>query len=487
VTYTEARSPPRTQTNQARWPDIAANEDDLRSIHDALTRWLSARIPGGEDVRLSPLRQPGAGVSNETFLFQASWREAGGERSEELVLRLGPRDFLVFPEYDLAGQARVMQALAGTGVPVPVVRWLETDESVLGRPFYVMGEIEGEIPSEMPPYHAVGFCREATPERRARLWRNGVETIAGIHALDWDGLGLSFLGVPEADTGPLDRQLDYYESFLDWARGDQPQPILRAALQWLRQNRFVPSRVTLCWGDSRLVNLIYRDDEVVGVLDWEMAFLGDPVADLAWWIFFDWHHSEGLGIPRLEGFPGLEETVGIYEDASGHEVENLFYHDVMAAFRFGVIMVRVAEKLKMSGSTMATADLGTNNACTRRLASLLDLPPPGEAARTVRRAEEATVRVQFHLTGEGGGDWYLIANQGKGTRHEGTVADPDVTLVASAADWEAIQRGDVDRTQAYLSGKLVIEGEVALLMQLEELISSLARAGPSSTKEPASG
>jgi putative sterol carrier protein len=151
----------------------------------------------------------------------------------------------------------------------------------------------------------------------------------------------------------------------------------------------------------------------------------------------------------------------------------------MAAFRFGVIMASVARNMRKAGSTTAAADMGTNNPCTRRLAELLDLPPPGRPAREVTRIEEMTVLVQFHLTGPGANDWYLVADKGKGTRHEGTVENPDVALTAAATDWDAIQRGELDRTQAYLGGKLAIEGDLTLMMQLEDTISKLSAQGQS--------
>ena len=141
--------------------------------------------------------------------------------------------------------------------------------------------------------------------------------LARIHGLDWKARGLDFLGVPPSGTGPLDRQLDYYERYLEWVREGRPQPVLRAALAWLREHRYVPARVALCWGDSRLPNLMFRDDAVVAVLDWEMAFLGDPEADLGWWLFLDWANSEGYGIPRADGFPGPEETIRRYETLTG--------------------------------------------------------------------------------------------------------------------------------------------------------------------------
>jgi aminoglycoside phosphotransferase (APT) family kinase protein len=104
--------------------------------------------------------------------------------------------------------------------------------------------------------------------------------MADVHKLDWRRLGLSFLGVPPDDTGPLDRELAYWAHYLAWAK-EEPQPILEAALAWLGANRYAPERVTLCWGDARLPNTMFGPyGDVVAVLDWDMAVLGDPEWDL---------------------------------------------------------------------------------------------------------------------------------------------------------------------------------------------------------------
>jgi aminoglycoside phosphotransferase (APT) family kinase protein len=449
---------------------MLGRQRDVESMHAALTAWLRAKRPG-DDLVLSPLVSPKAGISNETFLVEATSRG----RVERLVVRIEPTDFLVFPEYDLGRQARVMQSLAGSGVPVPRVLWLEHEPRHLGAPFYVMERIEGEVPSEVPPYHTYGMCLDATPERRARMWWSGLEALARIHALDWRARGLSFLGVPGPGGDPLDRQLAYWERYLRWVGGPL-QPILEAALAWLQARRYTPRRVSLCWGDSRLPNLIFRDDAVAGVLDWEMAFLGDPEADLGWWLFMDWASSEGYGFPRLAGFPGADETIRRYEELTGVRVEHALYQETFAAFRFGAIMARVAGRLRAIGAPTPTEDFETNNVCTQRLAELLGLPPPGGMRRETR-VDRLTARVQFHLTGPGGGSWYVTSRDGEGTRHEGVVEHPDVTLTAAAADWEALQRGELDRAQAFLGGKLRIEGDLSLLMQLEDVISR-ATSGP---------
>jgi hypothetical protein len=231
--------------------------------------------------------------------------------------------------------------------------------------------------------------------------------------------------------------------------------------------------VSLCWGDSRLPNVIFQGTRVAAVLDWEMAFLGDPEADLAWWLFLDWCHSTGYGIPRLEGLPGRDETVARYEELTDRRVEHLRYQEVMAAFRYGVITMRLARLLREANIPVAGPDMETNNVCTQRLAALLDLPAPGAAARPITPVDAVTARIQFHLTGPGGSDWYVVADRGRPTRHPGIVERPDATLTVSAADWAAIQSGELNRAQAFLGGRLRVEGDVMLLLQLEDAIARL--------------
>jgi putative sterol carrier protein len=225
-------------------------------------------------------------------------------------------------------------------------------------------------------------------------------------------------------------------------------------------------------------NAIYGPDfDVVGVLDWEMAYIGDPISDLGWFFFLDWQYSDGYGIPRLEGSPEREETVQRYQELTGWKADNLLYSDVIAAFRFGVIMAKIAKNMKATGVPTPTEDFARDNPCTQRLASLLDLPAPGGPKREMTNIEEVTVRVQLHLTGPKGSDWYVISDKGVGTRHEGTVENPDATLTVTAEDWDAVQKGELDRVQAFMSGKLKIEGDLTLMMQLEDTISRLSQSG----------
>ena len=240
-----------------------------------------------------------------------------------MLFRGAGRSDPVYPDFKLDRQFRVMQCLQDTAVPVPRVHWMERDEGLFGFPFYLMSRIDGDVPSEFPPYHSFGVCRDATPEKRARMWWGTLEAMAGVHALDWKSLGLSFLGVPPDGQGALDGELDYWEHYLDWAR-DEPQPILEAALRWLRDHKYAPARVSLCWGDARLPNTIFGPDgEVRGLLDWDMAILSDPVSDLAFFLTLDHLLSVGTGVPRLPGFPDEEETVRRYEETDRPEGREL--------------------------------------------------------------------------------------------------------------------------------------------------------------------
>jgi len=454
---------------------MQARQVDPSEMQSKLTVWLREKMPQAKNLSISGMERAGAGMSNETFLFDLSWQEAGQPKSQEMVLRYPPQSYPIFPEYDLTKQFRIMECLQGTDVPVPKTHWLEQDARLIGASFYLMGKINGVIPPEYPLYHTSGIYYNATPQQRSKMWWGCLEAIAKIHLLDWKGLGLSFLGVPGGGTDPIDRQLDYWEAYVDWVK-EEPQPILDAAVKWLREHTYVPKHVTLCWGDARLPNAIYSspDFDVLGVLDWEMAFLGDPEADLGWSIFMDWHQSVGYAIPRLEGSPGFEETVQRYEELTGRKVENALFNEVFSALRYGAIEYRAQKNLEKLGIPVGGEGPAVNNTpATQRLAELLELPPPGPPFTQRKSLEEMTVIAQFHFTGSRGRDFHLVVDKGKPTQYEGTADNPDVALTVSLEDWEAIKKGELTRLNAWATGRIKIDGDMDLINRLEDMISEL--------------
>jgi aminoglycoside phosphotransferase (APT) family kinase protein len=356
---------------------------DLARDAANLEAWLGRRLPDARELAVRDFRAPeSSGFSNDTLLFELETRGPAGVRREPLVARIQPTGFQVFPEYDLGLQFRAMELLAKTDVPVPRVRWLEEDDrTVLGAPFYLMDRVEGRVPTDRPPYHAGGWMTEISPAERAAIWWGGVECMARIHRLDPEAAGFGFLARPELGATPFRQQLAYYERYLAWSARGLPQPTIEAALAWLRANEPDDPRTVLLWGDARIGNIIFDGTRPAAVLDWEMVTLGSPEEDLAWAIFLDRHHSEGLGVPRLEGFPSFEATVERYQALTGFEVRNLHFWQVFAGFRFAVIMARIAQQ--MVHYQVMTPEQGRafelDNMVTKLLGKLLGLPPPGEA------------------------------------------------------------------------------------------------------------
>ena len=342
--------PNDVHVGQDRQPNQMLDAQPQR-VAPALARWLSERHPDAREVQVSGLATPqGAGMSNVTVLFDWRWRDAVGEpHGMPCVARLAPvgGGKTLFARYDIAEQYRLLDALHGR-LAVPAVLGLETDPTVLGAPFYLMHRLSGRVPPDMPPLHMDGWVRdEATPAERERLWWLGIEATRSVHRLDGIEASLGFLS-PPAGRGALDARLDTLERYLRWAPEGWPHPDYERALQWLRDHRPADGRVGLCWGDARLANVLYAEDlqSVAAILDWEMACLGDPAQDLAWWLFVDAALSSGLGATRLDGFPSVADTLSEWraqdaadgvdplDDASFH------YYWVAAAFYFGLIITR---------------------------------------------------------------------------------------------------------------------------------------------------
>ena len=319
---------------------------DPQAKRAKLEAWLRNKLPSAENITVSPLVKAAGGYGSEIHFFDASWQEGGKENRERLVIREEPMVFRVFPEYDLAREYKTMKSLQDSEVPVPKMYWLETDGSVLGAPFYVMGKVDGEVldPQQFGDEPS-GPLYEASPEGRRGMCCQALEVMAKINTVDCANLGLSYVGAPKSGTDALDEQMSFYHRMAEWAEVE-PRSLLDDAFNWFDKNRFEPEHVSLCWGDARLGNLIYRDGDIVAVLDWDMTHIGIAETDLAWFLALGWLTNEsGLRGARWEGLPGREETIQVYENALGRKLENLFYHEAFAFLRLGIIFWRVVKSM----------------------------------------------------------------------------------------------------------------------------------------------
>jgi aminoglycoside phosphotransferase (APT) family kinase protein len=299
-----------------------------------LCPWLAARL-GVADVELANLVYPlGAGVSNETILFDAR----SGDRVEEFVLRIAPRrEHQMFLDPRFRMQYDMLATLRRLGtVRVPEAPWYEEDPGILGQPFYLMRRMRGRVPVSMPVYNKEGWLTEATPAQRRSAWESAMRQLAAIHSLPTEEF--AFVHRPEQGAPGDEQQLAYWSEFAAWALEDEVPDVVHALFEWLKANQPATCRPGLSWGDARIGNIMFGDDfEVVGVMDWEQASLAGPMADLGWWLLFDDMHSTAQGIARLDGLGTRQETLDLWRELTGRQVEDLDWHEAFAGLKAGLL------------------------------------------------------------------------------------------------------------------------------------------------------
>ncbi|WP_051791896.1 phosphotransferase family protein [Amycolatopsis jejuensis] len=291
-------------------------------MHERLTTWFAAKLPEAGNLEVTGIDRLSVGHSNETVGLTLRWTQGGKPRTREVVLRTRPVGPGLLEPYDLPKQFNVMQSLESSDVPVPKVLWLETDEDVIGRPFYVMERLHGEVYEPRIPEDVL-----STPKERVqRMYTDLVHKIAAVHNTDWRVLGLGFLG---KGKGHLEREVERWEGEMNRLRLAD-HPALDRVVDWLRRNIPAPCpRVTLVHGDCKLGNFMFEGEEVVGVLDWEMATVGDPLTDIGW----------ALAMWDPAGAMSADDFLALYEELTGIEVRNRVWYEVLARLKMTVIML----------------------------------------------------------------------------------------------------------------------------------------------------
>jgi len=354
---------------------------DPESYRQALEAWMRGQRPELGDLHVHDLVMPSAtGISNETVLFAASWSENGGTSSRRYVARVEPGDGGIFPTQTPATavsvelQHRIMSAVAATGAaPIPSTLPFEEDRRFLGRPFFVMEYVPGEIPAEVPRYTLEGFLvDEATPAQREGMVQNALENMAALHRLDWRELGLDWLDASGEGNPSLAGQLTLYRDYTVRELAGREHPVMMQALDWLDANA-PEAPVGLSWGDARLGNMIWQDYRCAAVLDWEAASLAPPEADIGWWVMFDRMSFDDMNAPRMQGFPTREEMVAYWEELTGRRVGDIGYWEIFGAMRFCAIFIRLGDRFVRAGLAPAQSNVAVQNLVTDALARLLGI------------------------------------------------------------------------------------------------------------------
>lgn len=328
---------------------------DQAEVRAALERWLNTRV---SDAAVGELSTPGNGMSSDTVMFDATWRDDEGSHSAELVARLAAPDDVVptFPDYDLLAQAKVMRLVqAGTTAPVPLIRWVEPDPTFLGCEFFVMDREHGDVPQDVMPYPIMSPLLDATAADQRRLQDASVDTLAQIHTTPLDpdphaAQSTAFLEYDEPGDTALRRHFNRWVGYERWACEGHSLPLVHQAREWLLANWPTAADArepVVSWGDARIGNMMYRDFEPVAVLDWEMAGIAPREIDVAWMVFLHTFFQDittDLGLPGMPDFMTAEAVTARYRDASGIEPLELDWFLTYAAYRHAAIMVRVLDR-----------------------------------------------------------------------------------------------------------------------------------------------
>ena len=346
-------------------PDPSALPDPPGLRLQPLLRHVAASIdvdPGSE-VSVTLLAR---GRSNLSYLL------AQGDRS--WVLRRPPLGHVMPTAHDMAREYTVLKALFDVGFPVPRPYALCLDDAIIGSPFLLMEYVKGRVIGD--PEDAASLRPEEASDLSSRL----VETLARLHGVDAEAVGLGGFGRPD---GYLTRQVRRWSS--QWERTKTrdldtvPQliSILERRVSELPPN--LPSSVV--HGDYRLDNVIVGEDDIAvrAVLDWEMSTLGDPIADLAVMLVYWSRPGETLrhrvpvavGVTDAPGFWDRAELVDKYVELSGRDVSHLETCIAVACLKLAVIMesihYRTLHGQQMGVAAEAGIDMGE---ATEALAAL---------------------------------------------------------------------------------------------------------------------
>ncbi|MDI1290074.1 MAG: phosphotransferase family protein [bacterium] len=357
--------------NPSTAPRFVKQQRDLEASRRTITEWLGTQVQA--PVTVSALVTPsGAGVSNETFLFSATWQESGVGVENEYVLRLHPSpDYQVFYDPEFRTQFDLIETLARiSDVRVPRMFWYEDDPSPFGRPFFVMERIHGKVPVSMPLYNREGFLFDASPEQRRRAWQGAISQLAAIHAVPVSDVQM--LDRPKWGSTAFEQQLNYWERAAEWGLEDRYPAQLDEMLAWLRANLPTAAEEGLSWGDARLGNIMFDANfDVAAMLDWEQACLIGPTADLAWWLFFDEMYSAGQHLPLLEGMGDRTETLDLWSSITGREPQHMAWHEVFVGYKMANLAIRTTVVLPSARGAAPAMTLSIVNGALARL----DLEP----------------------------------------------------------------------------------------------------------------
>jgi aminoglycoside phosphotransferase (APT) family kinase protein len=309
----------------ATFEEASENERVPLLVLEPLAAFLDEHSLGDGVVEATPV---GDGRSNVTYVVRSG---AG-----EMVLRRPPRPPLPPSAHDVLREARIMAALEGRAA-VPRVLAVCSDAAVIGAPFYVMEKVEGAVLHDSVPPAL------DSPEFRRSVGAELIDALVDLHAVDWRACGLEGFGRPD---GYLERQVRRFGGL--WQHNKTREvPLVDRLARWLADNLPESGPATIVHGDFRPGNMIYAEEtptRLLAILDWEMATIGDPLADLGYlalcWVDRDDPPGavEHFALTRGDGFYRRRELIERYAQRSGKTIADLRWYQVLAAWKSVIFM-----------------------------------------------------------------------------------------------------------------------------------------------------
>ncbi|MBK6803025.1 MAG: phosphotransferase family protein [Novosphingobium sp.] len=297
-----------------------------------LTEWMEANVAGFQGpLKLTKFK---GGQSNPTYKIEAP--------SGNYVLRRKPFGPLLPSAHAVDREYKVQAALAKAGWTVAPQFGLCTDDSVVGSWFYVMGMVDGRTIWN-------GAMPDDTPEYRRATYFAMIETLAKLHLVDVDAVGLSDYGKPGNYFG---RQVDRWTKQYKLSETEL-MPDMERLIEWLPATLPEQTRTGVVHGDYRIDNMIWAKDrpEVLAVLDWELSTLGDPLGDFSY-VAMAWVTDNGgrSGVQDLDrkalGIPELDEVVECYCAATNRtSVPDMNWYFAYNFFRLAGIMQGIKKRV----------------------------------------------------------------------------------------------------------------------------------------------
>lgn len=297
---------------------------------ERLVAWLDDRGLAGKGVPLEQRFITG-GSQNEIYEIRRG-------NTLHAALRIPPKDAPAARDQGILREWRIIEALEDSDVPhTPAIAACE-DASVLGRPFYLMGFVDGWSPMNTEGWPAPF---DADLDARRGLAFQLVEGIALLSKVDWRARGLQDLGRPD---GFHERQVERWTAFLQRIK-KRELPGFAAAAAWLREHKPIDYLPGVMHGDYQFANVMYRHGapaRLAAIVDWEMGTVGDPKLDLGW-VVHPWPEDEsgvedGFSYVDMEGMPSRSEILGHYSEVSGRQVDDIDYYMILAKWKLAVVL-----------------------------------------------------------------------------------------------------------------------------------------------------